>query len=317
MAIRPRGRYAIAAAALLTAALLVGCSGAGEADLPPGAETLQTLIDEPVEQPTLTVGDEIADGGHGLTRHAVTYPSDGLTITGLLALSDRTDPGPGLVVLHGYERGSYDPENSMAEYYGPLVRAGYVVLFPDLRNYGGSDADEDAWVDHNVRSTRDAVNAVRALAALPQVDPERIGLVGLSEGGRLALMTSVVVPELLDAVVAMSPMSADAWDNVQLFMQQAVGPDGYLDRGTPDSYSDYWAQVNPGTFAGRTSAPLLVVQAGADETCDPAWAAAAAEAWQDAGKDATLLPVEGASHVYEGEVAEVMAQVTAFLGSHV
>lgn len=75
--------------------------------------------------------------------------------------------------------------------------------------------------------------------------------------------------------------------------------------------------MNPGTFADRTSAPLLVVQALADESCDPAWAAATAETWRAAGKDAKLPPIEGASHVYEGQVEEVVAQVVDFVDAHV
>jgi dipeptidyl aminopeptidase/acylaminoacyl peptidase len=319
MAIRPRGRHGTAgAAALLTLALLAACSSdPGEASAPPGAETLQTIIDAPDSQPELEIGGPVADSGYGLDRYAVSYESEGLTITGLLALPVRDSLSPGLVVIHGYERGTYDAMTSMGSYYAPLVEAGYVVLFPDLRNYGGSDGDPAAWDDMNMSGTRDAANAVRALATLPQVDPERLGVVGLSEGGRLALTTSVVVPDLLDAVVSMSPTSADAWDNVERFMSAGVGPDGFLGLGTPQAQPAYWEAVNPGTFADRTSAPLLVVQALADETCDPAWGAAAAETWLAAGKDATLLPIEGASHVYEGQVEEVMAQVVDFLDVHV
>lgn len=193
-AIRPRGRHGTAgAAALLTLVLLTACASA-PGDVQLGAETLRTIIDEPGPEPELTVGDPVVDVGLGLDRYAVSYESEGLTITGLLALPQSEGPSPGLVVIHGYERGTYDAMTSMGSYYAPLVEAGYVVLFPDLRNYGGSDGGPAAWDDMHMSGTREAADAVRALATLPQVDPERLGVVGLSDGGGLELTTSVVVP---------------------------------------------------------------------------------------------------------------------------
>lgn len=289
------------------------------AALPAGVDTLRTITDEPAVAVPLTVGERVVTEGVNLRRYAISYPSGDLTITGLLALPDGDGPHPALVVLHGYERTSYDPERSMTQFEEALVAAGYVVLHPDLRNYGGSGDDPEAWEDLEVGATRDAVAALRALAGagLPSVDPARIGLVGLSQGGRIALCATAVAPDLVQATVAMSPMSSDAWDNVGRFDASLVDPvAGYLDRGTPQTQPAYWADVNPTTFVGPATPPVLVVQGDADVVVDPAWSDATVAAWQAAGGDATLAVVPGADHVYSAHLAPAMALVIAFLDEH-
>ena len=79
-----------------------------------------------------------------------------------------------------------------------LVRHGYGVLLYDRRGEGGSEGDPDGWgwdLDEDIRAGLDF------LEHRPDVDPARIGGLGLSVGGEMLLETAASTPALA-AVVA-------------------------------------------------------------------------------------------------------------------
>ena len=101
----------------------------------------------------------------------------------------------------------YEPGGDLISEQKALVKAGYVVLATDLRGYGESDP---APVEQPSEATSgfdwlgsfdwgmgwDVVNALRIFrgGVVPEVDPERVGLVGHSLGGLLSLGAAVVAP---------------------------------------------------------------------------------------------------------------------------
>ena len=68
-----------------------------------------------------------------------------------------------------------------------LIRHGYGVLLFDRRGEGESDGDPNAW---GWGGDRDLQAATAWLAARPDVDPGRIGGLGLSVGGELMIETA-------------------------------------------------------------------------------------------------------------------------------
>ena len=68
-----------------------------------------------------------------------------------------------------------------------LVRHGYGVLLFDRRGEGESEGDPNAF---GWRGTRDLAAAVDYLESRPEVDPERIGGIGLSVGGEVMLQAA-------------------------------------------------------------------------------------------------------------------------------
>ena len=68
-----------------------------------------------------------------------------------------------------------------------LVRHGYGVLVFDRRGEGASDGDPNAF---GWAASRDLAAAQAFLAARPDVDPERIGGLGLSVGGETLLQAA-------------------------------------------------------------------------------------------------------------------------------
>jgi hypothetical protein len=87
-----------------------------------------------------------------------------------------------------------------------LARHGYGVLLFDRRGEGASDGDPNAW---GWGGDRDILAAAEFLEDRPDVDPGRIGGVGLSVGGELMLQVAAET-EALKAVVS-DGAGARAW----------------------------------------------------------------------------------------------------------
>jgi X-Pro dipeptidyl-peptidase (S15 family) len=115
------------------------------------------------------------DLGHG---HAA------IATTASLYLPARGNRLPGIVIVVGAAPlGRQDPQ--VGQLARALVRAGRAVLVPDLAlrasTLSGADLQRIA-------------AAYDALAALPRVDPRRIGLLGVSWGGALAVVAASTPP---------------------------------------------------------------------------------------------------------------------------
>ncbi|MCP3803746.1 alpha/beta hydrolase [Allokutzneria sp. A3M-2-11 16] len=117
-------------------------------------------------------------------------------------------PHPGVVLVHGSGPGKRAQYQHVAE---AFARQGIVALLYDKRTVGYSQSQRDY-----SQLANDALTAFRVLRARPEVDPARVGLWGLSEGGWTA------------------PLAASRSDDVAFLI--TVGANG----GTP-SHQQAWA----------------------------------------------------------------------------
>lgn len=128
----------------------------------------------------------------GLAYEEVTLRTDdGVVLAGWYVVSANR---AAVVVLHG--AGS-TRSNVLGEG-AVLARHGFGVLMVDARGHGASGGRA---MDFGWHGDADIAAAVRYLAARPDVDPERIGAVGLSMGGEEAIGATATNP-LVRAVVA-------------------------------------------------------------------------------------------------------------------
>lgn len=127
----------------------------------------------------------------------VSYPSNGATSTGYLALPDQ--PGPGVIVIQEWW-GLVSHIMSLADRF---AEAGFVALAPDL--YHGIQATEPDQARRLLmglamdQAARDIAGAARYLAAHPQTEG-RIGAVGFCMGGSLALWSATLSDDIVTAV---------------------------------------------------------------------------------------------------------------------
>lgn len=234
----------------------------------------------------------------------IVFDSEGLRLVGEIRLPDAAAPGPA-VALTGPFTGV--KEQVAGTYAERLARSGFVTLAFDHRGFGESEGrrgHED--VQGKLADLRSAVGA---LAARPEVDPDRIGVVGVCLGGGYAVRAAAADPRV-KAVAGIaggynSParfvdgMGAGAYrsalggflDRYDEYVP-AVAPEGgeaamggdepYAYYGTERSASPHWRnEVTRGslhslmTFDALGAAellgatPLLVVHGKADAYCSP------------------------------------------------
>lgn len=284
------------------------------------ARTLRAIASAPDEESQLLVGAELP-ANEVYTSHAATYTSDGLTISAVLHEPLAPGPHPGVVLVHGFvDAQGYLSGGELQREQDALARAGYIVLYTDLRGLAGSDAAPDGPPDLEMGMTVDVINAVRALSAsgLPGLDSERIGLLGHSLGGLLVLNVLAAKPGLVDAVVAFAPSNTDRWKDLEQYL--TPGDPGYeaitAAHGTPETNPGYWADVSPDTLVEQISDPLLIVHGDADVDSPYAWSVDLVTRWHQAGEDVEFLTLQGEDHVFQARWSEAMDAVTAFLSGN-
>ncbi|MFD7242995.1 alpha/beta fold hydrolase [Streptomyces massasporeus] len=102
--------------------------------------------------------------------------------------------GPLVVLLHGF------PESwhSWRHQFGPLAEAGFRVVAPDQRGYGGSDRPEDVSAYSILHLVGDVVGLIHALGE------ERAFVVGHDWGAPVAWHTALLRPDLVRGVAGLS-----------------------------------------------------------------------------------------------------------------
>ena len=194
---------------------------------------------------------------------AVSYPSrlDKKPVPATLMVSktiDRSKRNPALVWIHGsgsdqnflgWHPGSYRMYYSLCQY---LAQQGYVILTPDYRGSSGFSRDWATGVHLGigVNDTADVAGGADYLKTLDYVDPNRIGVFGLSYGGFLTLQAMNTDPALWRAGV-----------NVAGVVDWATYSAGYTTPrlGTPVQNPEIYTVSAPILHMDKLERPLLVL----------------------------------------------------------
>jgi dienelactone hydrolase len=173
------------------------------------------------------------------------YDSDNLRIAAYLYAPEGEGPFPVVIYNHGDRD---DPRRSVDfKYIGDMLsRIGYVVLIPERRGYGksegntvgeeiGSDTEEkirrreeigrdagEKLVRRLEAEATDVLNAIPYLEKLPNVDMNRLSIMGWSYGGIVTLFAASQKP--FHAAIAQAPAS-QIWDlsaELQMALKEAA-----------------------------------------------------------------------------------------------
>lgn len=274
-------------------------------------------------------------------RYQISYPSEGLNITGILQIPAGEGPFPVILMNHGYfSRELYTSGNGTdraAEY---LVRRGYITLASDYRSWGGSDWGPSLF---HTGLVIDVINLMNAIPSLPQADPNRIGMWGHSMGGGVTTKILTIDPRL-KAAVLYAPNSADDADIIARWGYGCIGEipaDEPLEKCnagevvpldlSPDliqAYED--AAVDPSMlqliapihYLDRVTAPVQIHIGTADgmviNSTPPEWSYKLNQTLIDAGKNVELYRYEGERHSFAGDAWFIfMNRAAVFFDEHV
>jgi dipeptidyl aminopeptidase/acylaminoacyl peptidase len=252
-------------------------------------------------------------------RYYIAYPSDDLTITGVMHVLQGEGPFPVVILNHGYippERYWSGADTLFAGEF--LAQRGYLTLASDFRGWGGSDSGDNFF---RTGLVVDVLNLISALPSLPQADPERVGMWGHSMGGGVTVKAITVDPRI-KAAVLYGTVSANDLEVVRRF--------GGGTRGSPtdDPLQQAYAQTlrynlaflrltSPINYFDLVIAPVQIHQGTADAVTPPRWAQAIERALATAGKDVEYYAYEGQGHSFQGESWTLfMERVTEFFDQH-
>jgi dipeptidyl aminopeptidase/acylaminoacyl peptidase len=215
----------------------------------------------------------------GIDREALVEPefvhfpgADGEPVPGWLFVPknlDRTKKHAAIVWIHGdgvnQNYDGWHVQRNYAVYYSfhqYLLQKGYVVFAPDYR---GSIGYGRAWrngvyMDVGGKDAKDAWMSAHYLKSLPYVDPDRIGVWGLSYGGFFTLIAMTDQPTLFRAGVDV----AGVVDYVMYYGDPYHGGWTASRIGTPEQNPEVYAKASPLSYIDRLERPLLVLHGTAD-----------------------------------------------------
>ena len=222
-----------------------------------------------------------------------TYPAaDGkTTLRGLIQFPSTFDPGrkyPVLVNVYGgpefasnVARETFVMPSAMAEY-------GFLVVQVDSRAVPGMGKRtlDSIYLKLGQTEIDDMAEGVRALRGRPYVDTSRVGILGTSYGGYVALMELLRHPDLFAAASASSP--ATDWRNYD-----TIYTERYM--WTPQENASGYDAGSAMKFAQALKGRLLLYYGTADNNVHPSNTLQLVEALQRAGKsfDLQVGPDEG------------------------
>jgi dipeptidyl aminopeptidase/acylaminoacyl peptidase len=169
---------------------------------------------------------------------------------------------PAVVQVHGgpasQTRATFRPEIQM------LLSQGFAVLLPNIRGstgYGRAYLEADE-IEKRPDALADLAAGRAWLAARPEIDAKRIGIMGQSYGGWVVLAAVTLQPELWKSAVCYYGIA----DFVTLLRHTGPWRSNHRAReyGFPGSHDELFSRISPLHHVDRVVAPLLILHGDRD-----------------------------------------------------
>jgi dipeptidyl aminopeptidase/acylaminoacyl peptidase len=172
-----------------------------------------------------------------------------------------------MIWVHGGVHGNWGL--NMFPFVKEAVERGYVIIAPEYRGSTGYGEAHHQAIDYGGYEVDDVVSAVEYLKTLPHVDPDRIGIMGWSHGGYIAMLAVFRDSHPFKAAAAMVPVT-----NL-VFRLSYKGP-GYQWEfatqkrigGLPFEKREIYIERSPLYHVDKLQVPLLVHVATNDTDVD-------------------------------------------------
>lgn len=282
------------------------------------------------------------------TSYLMEYPSDGLTITGVMQIPKGEGPFPVIIMNHGFfSRSVYVSGDGTDRSSAFLAEHGYIALASDYRSWGDSDIGPSFFYSGLVI---DVINLIEAVSSIPEADPDRIGIWGHSMGGGVTMKVLTIVgaglsrPVGVKAAVLYSTVSADDTDIINrwgmgcfgdiLTGEQIIGCNSSdiipfdLPLNVQNAYrfaasdEETLKKISAFHHLENVTVPIQIHYGMEDgkiiSGTPPGWSVKLTQGLRDAGKYVELYEYEGERHSFIGEPwFEFMRRTLWFFDKHV
>ena len=260
-----------------------------------------------------------------------SYLSDGLTLYALVSTPNGAEPAGGwpvIILAHGY----IDPpqyQTAGADYRSvidELAAAGYLVVKPDYRGHGHSQGQPTGG-HFSPAYTYDVLNLIASLKTYSDANPERIGLLGHSLGGHVALRT-IVVSHDVKATVFMAGVVGSINDILYNWPRSPAPGDrpvalvqGARQRliaiyGDPKTNPKFWDSASAINYVSAVSGAVQINHDEADSTVPKLFSDHLNAALVAAHKPADYFVYPGDDHQFTQNHALLMQRILAFYAAH-
>lgn len=282
-----------------------------------GNGTLLESTALPIPSTTLSMlsrslGDEEKRRLEAVSFYEITYLSEGLKIRGFLALPPAVEPKMPAVIFNrggSGQRGALDAV-SASQMLCLYASWGYVAVASNYRGTGGSEGQEE-WGAGDVD---DALNLLPLLRSFEYVDAERIGLIGGSRGGMMALKMLTRTDDFRAAVTFGAPTAIYGLPSsayIYKTMSKYLPPDSNIDEAAKQRSATEW------TDKISKNTPLLVLHGTGDRRVGPEHALLFGLQLQKALVPYRLVMYENADHVLAGRRKESNLEIRNWIDMYV
>jgi len=222
----------------------------------------------------------------------ISFSSDGESVFAVLHIPEST-PAPGLIMCHGFTGHKAEAHRLFVTAARDFADNGLAVLRFDFRGSGDSSGDFSQMTVS--REIADAGAALDFLAARPEADPNRLGILGLSLGGCVAACLAGR-DERAQALVLWAPAARTGRIHDRLLSE--FGASRMLDmNGWPlgRAFLDELPTIRPLEEVKSYLGPSLIVHGAADESVP---VAEGSDYRVALGGRCQLHIVQGADHVF-------------------
>jgi len=224
----------------------------------------------------------------------INYSSRDAVISALLRIPNSSHPVPGILILPGATVSKEGEQVLSAE----LADMGYASMVIDQHNLGGVDFELDSRLfqaghePNQHKMVFDALKAVDVMRQYSGIDPDNIAIIGISNGGRFAIIAAAIDPSV-SGVVGISTSGYDVESYIkndsgritenQTRFLRSIDPDTYLDRLPP-------RKLVMMHMTNDSIIPIDLAQASYNIACEPK----------------VFYPVEGSGHGYNAAMRKML-----------
>ncbi|SDF35808.1 hypothetical protein SAMN04488589_0456 [Methanolobus vulcani] len=220
----------------------------------------------------------------------VSFESSGSQIAGLIRIPESGTNVPGVVVLPGAGV-SKEQQTTVPQLLSSL---GYASITIDQRNLGGINPQGDLALYINgtepveYMMVHDALAAANVLGEQPEVNGSDIAMLGLSNGGRFAIIATAIEPEIKGVI----GISTSGYDTDSIEVNDNVNMNAYR----------FYRSIDPDNYLGMISTRRFVMLHSVNDSIVPY--ELALRTYDKAEEPKVLYPINGSTHGYSRLMAD-------------